>query len=346
MHNPYAPPTESSPAIVDRYPNDSMNVDRGKVTGAGVTLIIIGALQLVAGLALYSGALGHIPNIKIIGIGAAIEGVLNILLGILTLKNSYPAAVIGLVLNSLALLVTLLSLNIIGIAIRGAAVAVIARGVGALKGINNRIAEPVQQNPLTAYYHHLIPLLVRVIGADGHLDRRERGKIAVICNAMQISRYEEHRLVNAATKQGGTLDIRDAVDKYLTRARTIQLPNPEHQLITAAIAVAGADGVIVAEEEQVIYQIGDALRLSREDVAARLAAHRAKLDHLDINMAREILNVTANALPEEIEASYNTIKSEMQPQNYAHLGSNLGDYVNQRAAILEKAVQLLRSTAP
>jgi tellurite resistance protein len=346
--NPYAPPsatTSPTAQIADAFPNPDERSDRNKVLGAGITLIILGALQLLAGLVLAGGGLrlGG-STAQIIGILTVAEGAVTLTLGIFTLKNSYGAAMGGLVLACIGLGLNVLSLNMIAIAIRGAVVALVARGVSALRSINNRVAAGTPATPLTAYYHELIPIMVRVMAADGHLDRRERKKIGEVCDAMRISRYEQHRLIGQASRST-TFDVRASVQRYLQLARQIRLPTPEEQLLMAAIAVAGADGVFEAAEEQLIKEIGAAAGMSAEDIEWRVTMAKAKLGSLDSSLAREILNVDQSASPEAIETSYQTLCRELAPEAYGHLGQGMSGFVRQRVAVLDRAKDLLSPSA-
>lgn len=344
MDNPYAPPSASTTPtaqLADAYPNPDERADRGKVLGAGITLIILGALQLLVGLVVAGGGLRVGGSAaQLIGIATLVEGVVTLTLGIFTLRNSYGAAMAGLVLACIGLALNVLSLNMVAIAIRGAVVALVARGVSALRSINQRVASGQPTTPLTAYYHELIPLLVRVMAADGHLDRRERKKIGEICDAMRISRYEQHRLIGQASRST-TFDVRASVQRYLQLARQIKLPTPEEQLLMAAVAVAGADGVFESAEVELIKEIGAAAGMGAEDVEWRVSMAQAKLGSLDSSLAREILNVGPEANPETIETSYQTLCRELAPDAYGHLGERMSGFVRERVAVLDRAKDLL-----
>ncbi len=347
--NPYAPPsatTTPTTQIADAFPNPDERRDRGKVLTAGVTLVILGSLQLLVGLLISAGGVLQSAGsaAEFFGIATLIEGAITLTLGIFTLKNAYGAAMTGLVLASVGLVLSLLSLNILAIAIRAGVVALVARGVSALRSVNQRIAQGTPATPLTAYYHELIPLMVRVMAADGHLDRRERKKIGEVCDAMRISRYEQQRLVGQASRST-TFDVRTSVQRYLQLARQIQLPTPEEQLLMAAVAVAGADGVFEAAEVCLIKEIGAAAGMSSEDIEWRIVMAKAKLGSLDSSLAREILNVSQDATPETIEASYQTLYHELTPHAYGHLGERMSSFVKERIAVLDRAKDLLLGSA-
>jgi tellurite resistance protein len=340
--NPYAPPVAETQPLRERFPNPDVQLDRGKVLGAGITLIVMGGLQLLAAAALAMIGLDRIQMAGVIAVAALIEGTVTITLGIFTLRNSYPAAVTGLVLSSIGLALALISINPLAIGIRVAIVVLVYRGVSALKGVNLRIAAEAQPNPLTAYYHHFVPLLARVMAADGHLDRRERAKIVEVCDAMNISSYEQRQLIERAAAPQA-FDVAEHTRAYAARAREIGLVNPQRQLLVAAIAVAGADGVIVEAEGKMLREIGAALGTPADEVDALVEQQRAKLAELTPELARKLLNVQPDAPPEHVKASYEALRKDLEARSYEHLGHALGREVAERRAVVERAYQLLQA---
>ena len=341
--NPYAPPASADLPPQQRFPNPHVPADRRRVLGAGVTLIVLGGLQLLGGIALAAGGL-DVPLASVLGLVTAGEGVLNLVLGILTLRNSYAAAVTGLVLSILGLLGTLLSFNLIGIIIRGVVVGLIAGGVSALRNVNLRIAVATQENPLVAYYHYFVPLLTRVMAADGHLDLRERQKIVEVCNGMSISAYEQRRLIERASAPQA-FDAAEVTRRYLEAARQVGLPSPERQLLIAAVAVAGADGVLAEAEERLIRDMGKTMAVSSGEIDALIAQQQLSMDELTPVLARRLLNVSPNQPFEQITASYQRLAGDLQKQSFSHLGAKLGEIAERRRQVLDRAYALLQQRA-
>lgn len=356
-YNPYSPPVEGAGPLVQRFPNPNAHADRGKVAGAGVTLIIVGCLQLLMGLALAGGAL-KMRYADVLGIATLVEGVITLICGIMTLRNSYGAAVFGLVLSCIGLLLSVLSFNLIGIGIRTAIVILVGRGVNAIKQINSRIMyhsavatmpppaapapapKPAEQaNPLVAYYHHFVTLLVQVMGADGHLDRRERQKIAQICDAMSISEYERERVIQNAERH--PVAVGQQAKSYLALAEQLAVSSPKWQLMVAAVAVASADGVIAEAEEKVILEIGRALGLPSEEIWPVLAEEQVDLDKLSTDQARNLLNVKEDATADQIEQAHSTLSAELAKGDYAHLGQRLTQFLVERQKVLDRAKEVL-----
>lgn len=334
--NPYAPPRADS--LLERYPNPHVKADRGKVIAAGVALIVVGLLQLGLGAALTGfGVYGQRGLYLVLATG--IEGLLSVALGIFTLRNAYGAAVTGVVLNGFGLLLAVFTGNLGAIGVRLVLLIIVGAGALALRKINRRVDSGVSGSPLTTYYHHVVPLLVRVMAADGHLDQRERQKIREVCDAMQISRYEQQRLIEQSAR-ATAFDVRARARSYLAEARQLGLSAPEQQLIVAALAVAGADGVIVEPERELIEQIGEALGLAAEDVAAQLATYEAELRDLDAVGARKLLGLGPAAGDAEIEKAYQRLAAVLEPQAYGHLGAQLGRHVQERAEVLRRAREL------
>ena len=223
---------------------------------------------------------------------------------------------------------------------RSAILAVVAKGVNALKAINARIDAPKQQSPLVEYYHHFVPLLGWVMTADGHMDRRERAKIATICNTMGISPYERDRLLRRATSPQN-FDVNAQTARYLELARAIDLATPDWQLLIAAVAVAGADGVVADGEAHVIREIGAAAGIDPEDVNGLLAQATVTPAEMDREQARQLLAVDEAASPATIEAAHKSLSEGLAQGHYGHLGQRLEAFVEARREILDRARALL-----
>jgi len=263
--------------------------------------------------------------------------------------------------------------------IRVLLVVVVAYGVGAVKRINQRIGwygelalrpptpaspedrwaparaaagasakavagttppESVPANPLIPYYHLFIRLLVRVMRADGLLDRRERLKIAEVCDAMQISSYERDRVILAAGLDPAS-DIEEQTRRYVEAAEALEIPGPRWQLVLAAIGVAGADGVIELSEQQVVLDIGAAVGIAEGEIRTILDQQVVDPDHLDAEEARRLLALPEGATPGEIEGAHESLSSSFAEGDYLHLGGRLEDFVTERQRVLDGARAVL-----
>lgn len=323
-----------SRSSAERHGNPHITKDHAKVAVAGGLLIAVGLLQV--GLAVFSIAL---PEGLAWRAAVALGGVLSVGLGVSTLRNVYGAAVAGVALHALGLLLTVSMGEVFGIGIHAVMLVVVGAGALALREINRRVDGGAVSGPLTAYYHQLVALLVRAMAADGQLDRRERQKIQQVCDAMQISRYEQQRLIEGAAR-ATAFDVRASARSYLAEARRLGVSTPEQELIVVALAVAGADGEIAAPERELIVQMALALDVSAADVDLQAALHGAELTDLDEVGARKLLGVDGTASKSDVEAAYQRRLVGLDASGYAHLGERLGRYVAGRAAVLHRAREL------
>ncbi len=209
----------------------------------------------------------------------------------------------------------------------------------ALRKVDEEIATPDKSDPLEAYYHNLLALLVRVMGADGHCDRRELSKISRLCNNMNLSDYERDLVITSANDHPPE-PLEDVVLRYRIAAEVAQIPDPAESLIVAALAVATADGILVPEERAVLEDMAKLLDVNANLYEAALAAH-ATPSKLDEETARSLLNVTPDDSAKALEAAYRSLRTELHAAHYNHLGSHLADTLTQRLILVDEAYDLL-----
>ena len=326
----------SSEPLELKYENASIEDDRRKVVIAGVMLMFIAVLQVLFAFVVLADA--GLP--EWLYYVTMIEAAVTLVLGIFVLRNSFVALTVALVLQGLGAVSVLISFNVVGIAIKAGILVVLWRAREAIQRINLRIDAPEQPNPLVAWYHEFIPLMVRVMSADGHIDHREKQKIAEICNSMKISEYERDRVLGR--DDDANTPVQKLIDRYTVKSKAVGMANPMHKVVVAAVVVAGADGIIVPEEEKLIREIGAAGGMDAAEVEALLAQHRAKLEDIDAETARKLLNVDADADAEAIRESYEAFAAELREPSFSHVGSAMEKYAGERLKMLDKAYAILR----
>lgn len=321
----------------------SLAPDDYSVQSAGFALLFYGILNIAISALLLSTGIelgtGGAPSDALI-YGSIVYGIANLVLGWRTLDNSYTALLIGFVLVLANLLVAVLLFHYLQVLLSAVVAIYINQGRMALEATNARVDHPAQTDSLTSYYHHLIPILVHVMTADGHTDRRERRKLLRALDGMKISRYEQNRLVeNAARNQD--LAVHAYVSAYLTAAKNAGLEHPEHQLMLSALAVASADGILVSEEATAILSIASAAGIPTGEAEALVSQERDRLESLDLSTARALLGVAEDAPKEAIDVAYRGLTAEFDSDAYDHLGERVVDYASERKLVIDRAYQQL-----
>lgn len=327
----------------ERFPNKDVEADQFKVNLAGGLLIVLGIVQVVVGgwlVAEISGARRVDSIIKVMAYSLVIEGVLTIACGVGTRKNSSGWALTGLILTSLGAGMAMLSANIIAIIIRAPIWIAVLSGYQALKRIDTRVAKPEQTSPLTQYYHYVIPLLVHIMRADQHIDRRERAKIYEACNQMNLSGYERRRLVEEAIKRP-EINVEIMVKRYLVSSRAIGQPSPERKLLLMALSVAEADGILLPQEVDAIHKIGRALGVPQDEVDSLLLEHIPDDGPLNEERALYVLGVPKTSSPWDIESAYQALLKDLDPAEYEHIGALVAHQVKQRRTLVEQAYRVV-----
>ena len=111
----------------------------------------------------------------------------------------------------------------------------------------------------------------------------------------------------------------------------------------AALAVAFADGVIRDEEEGELRAFSRALGIEDVDLTALIAQHRAEVEALTPELARELLGVTEDATELEIDEAYRNLFVDLAAEDYEHIGRGLSDYAANRRTVIERAHELLKA---
>ena len=313
--------------------------DRSKIRIAGFALLAVGALQ--AGIALWAWFKGNFATP--LRIPWVAQGGLSMVFGVLALANSFTACIFAAILHGIGAVVSFRTGDTIAVAIEIAVVVVSVRGLLGVMATNNRLANPEASDPLSAYYNAFVRLLVRVMKADGHLDDRERQRIAEFCDVMQLTGYEQQRVINAAA--GEWVDVSAAAQSYLRHATQLGLRQPERQLIIGALAIAAADGVLASEEEGVLGELAQAVGMPDQELRTMIEQERATIGELDELHARLVLNVEpSDGLP-QIQRSYKALMHEFDEARFAHLGSRLSEHIKQRREVIQRAFRLLTSSS-
>lgn len=207
--------------------------------------------------------------------------------------------------------------------------------------LDREIAAPDKTDPLQVYYHNLLLLLVRVMAADGHCDRRELSKISRLCNGMSLSDYERDLVIASASLQ--TADpVSEVLERYRMAAEAAYVPGPAQSLLLSALAVATADGDLAAAERAAILDLAEKVGVEAAPYVALMDAH-ALPTPLDPCHARVVLDVPDDADDAALDAAHARLCSELDASRYAHLGDHLGDALSARRALLDEAHAVLRT---
>jgi len=341
---------DDTAAIVAHHPNQGRFVHSSWINLLVGILVTLSFLELVTGFVLLFHAdmhtvrVDHGTRLDIFSVALIGQGVANLGLAY-AIWHHRMRALGGVILFSIVNVVAAVATFEWYLMVYAAVTCVIFWWAGlALRKVDEEIATPDKSDPLEAYYHNLLHLLVRVMRADGHCDRRELSKIARLCNDLNLSDYERD-LVIASANEHPPEPLKDVVIRYRIAADVAQIPDPAQSLIVAALAVATADGVLVDEERTVIEDMAKHLNVNAALFEAALAAH-APPDHMSEDYARSLLNVTARADAPEIEAAHQSLRSELHAAHYNHLGSRLAKIVNERLILVDDAYNLLHHKAP
>ncbi len=324
-----------------RFPNENVRGDSSRVLVAGTVMICSGAIQVILGvlkLSLLAGATDGALE-QGFAILSLIAGAMTVVLGTAALRNDYDAAQFALYTALTCAVVEIFSFDLLLSVMNAAVLGVLLWAVRGLRQVNARIAAPEQKNPLTGLYHHLLPLLVHAMKIDGHVDRRERRRISQICDSMNISHYEQARLIDTAAED--EIDLQAHVTGYLSAAERAEVSGPKFQLMVACMAVVGADGVVAREEEALIREIAKAAGLRARDAEQLLRNQQTKLQQMTPGTARAVLGLEGEQDYASVKAAYDELSAELE-RDFSHLGQGLTVYVAERKTILDEALRLLR----
>ncbi len=322
---------------------DNVWEDQRHVVFAILALLGVALLQTVVGIL----ALGQMFSIFTentnlwVGRISLLQAVLLYGMALGTYFHRSFFAMGGTIISGIALLASIFALNFYLILISLACFILILRGYLTLRSIDARVAKEEQSDPMVDFYHRLIPVLVRVMAADGHLDRRERKKISQLCDRMRISKYEQQQLIRKALKYKQN-PIEPLIDGLLAATTKVGYVDPHRKLLSSMLAVASADGIFVPEEISLLRQVGKQLEVPNNVIDAMLRQHQTKLEHIEPAIAREILSVGPNATTEQIRDAYLAFLQDFETEQYNDVGSTLKEHILQRKEVVERAFEVLQ----
>lgn len=355
-------PTPSPPGVPSpwerRFPEETVSVEKNKVTAAAFGLVLMAVVQILIGILHMPTVLtGRGSNIVLLHmlvpehanefLGFALFGVATLALvcsGVLARSPSMLVALVALIATASGFIVLVIVGHWIGAVVTAGAKLLVLNAILSLRRMKHMVWEEAERNPLVAHYRLLVRLLVRMMAADRHVDRREAETIMRVCNSLRISKDAQRQFVEEALDEveGEASELEPHARRYLELADEAGIPHPQRTALMAAAAVASADGVIGDVEEAELHSLGSALQLEEAEVSRVIAQHRARLNELTPELARQLLNVDHSATELDLQEAYRAVIDDLQIDDYDHLGKGLVDYAEQRRAIVERAYELLK----
>jgi len=331
----------------DASSHDNVYSDFAAVRFAVLALLAAFAVQLIIGIYLIGRGLPGIEprTATRVGLFSLVEAAFLLGLAWGAYKMRSEAVLGGMVLTCFGVVTSLITMQPVIIVINLLLVLAIFKGHRALVKMNQRIESETQTNPMTRYYHRMIPILVRVMGADGHVDRRERNKISQLCNNMNISTYERNYLIKRASRtarQASPASLKLLIEQFLAAGEALDHVIPDLECMYAALAVIESDGVVLPEEVDILQDIGSYLGWDLEEMKQFVLQNRTDLKELDLDKAYEILGLSESATMQQIERAHQDFIAEMNAEQFKHIGTPLGDNVEKRRQILDRAYQVLK----
>ena len=321
--------------FIQAYPNPAIEEDKRKISHALIFLWIIAGLAVVGGLAIILQ-----DNNPVIGWTAVVSGGIYGLCALaIQLRHSTVATIIAATLIVLNLLGSIMAVNIIGIVVNGFFLASVLRAHSAIKSIKMRVAMSDQDNPLVAYYHALVPLVVEVMKADGRIDPREIAQFNSMCDKMHVSEMERKLLMDKAMQ--GNEPISVLVPRFLQAASKLGVEDPAGHLIEALLVMAASDRQLHPSEKQVLRKVAIVSRYDEDTLERRMAEVEHQIQSLSRSDALGILGLTEGATPEQIEATYQQLRAAANPADYLHLGQAVAQKVAERREMLDRARAVL-----
>ncbi len=341
-------PAADTSHLAAEHPNAGRYVHGSWIGGILAIIISLSFVELIAGFVLvfYADSMRSSEGVRmdLFSVALLVQGVANLGLAYAIKQHRMRALgwVILLSVLSLAAAVATLQWYLI---LYAAVTCILFWLAGrSLSKVDADIASADKSDPLQVYYHNLLQLLVHVMRADGHCDRRELSKITRLCDNMNLSDYERD-LVIESTNDHPLEPLSDVIPRYRMAADLAHIPDPAQSLIVAAVAVAAADGVLASEERAAIEDMAKHLDVDATLYEAALAAH-APPDQMSEDLARTLLNVTADTDATELDSAYQTLRAELNAAHFAHLGHRLAKTLNERLILVDEAYDLLHRKAP
>lgn len=357
-HSPTPTPAGVPSPWEKRFPDDTVAVEKNKVTAAAFGLVLMAVVQILIGIL-------HMPMSSIEMVGRndllhflvpehvsefwgftlfATATLALVCSAVLARSPTMLVALVALVAAAAGFIVLVIVGHWIGAIVSAGTKLLVLNAVLSLRRIKHMVWEEAERNPLVAHYRLLVRLLVRMMAVDRHVDRREAETIMRICNSLRISKDAQRQFVEEALDEveDEESDLEPHARRYLELAEEAGIPHPQRTALMAAVAVASADGVIGDAEEDELHSLGSSLELDKGEVSRVIAQHRASLNDLTPELARQLLNVESTASSLELEEAYRAVIDDLQLDDYDHLGEGLVDYADQRRAIVERAFELLK----
>jgi len=126
------------------------------------------------------------------------------------------------------------------------------------------LLDPPSFHPDTTVRKHfreiMLWAMVLTAAADGHIDEREKETIIKHCRGL-ISRHEVKRVLSQVVR--GNIDINRKLREIMSKAASFMPTEVRYKLIEDTVAVAAADGVILPEEERIVFLLATVLSVPR-----------------------------------------------------------------------------------
>ncbi len=339
----------SAEDLLRHHPNRGQLLDGTQVGLAALLLACTAAVQIVVGSVILfvqtpNGSISGPTVWKVFAGGLVVQAVANLVLMVTTARHSVSAPRLALYVSLGGAVYSIITVNPWAMAACGWSTVLQWRMHRAFQMMLARVAETDKQDPMEAYFHNLLLLLVWVMRADGHCDRREIRKLRTTCDGMNLSAWERD-VVLASANLSSRKALRDGAKRYLQAAKAAAIPDPGTSLLVVATAVAGADGVIVREEADALRELAELAGVSSDNVTQLLLGQQLHLDALDVPRAHELLHLDDGATRIQVQEAHLALAAELEATRYQHIGKTLADQLRQRHTILDRARDLLLKDA-
>lgn len=219
-------------------------------------------------------------------------------------------------------------------------------GLGALERVLEHAESQKPPDPKVECYHHLVPILVRLMTAEGDVDRRELQRIKEICDPVDITVYEHDYLAHRAQREQ-EYPLGDLVKGYLKAAKKVAGLHPRHSLLAASLAVVEADGVIALGEVRLLREISDLLGYEPEQFERIMRQMRMRIEQMDLARAAHLLGVSEEATRAEIEQAHRRLLQDfLGVRHGAAFGDKIEEILQKRRDILEQAYMMMIERLP
>lgn len=339
----------SSEALLRLHPNRGQLLDGTQVGLTALLLVCTAAVQgFVGSMILFVASPAETITgpaaWKVFAVGLLIQAAVNLWFVVATLRHRVGAPRLALYVSLVGVLLSMGTVHAYAIAACATCAGVLWRSHMAFQMMLARVAEPEKKDPLEAYYHNLLQLLVWVMRADGHADRRELRKINTTCNAMNLSAWERDVVIASANLEDRK-DLRTAAERYLVAAQETSIADAGNALVVVASAVAGADGVIAKNEADAVRELAKLVGVTESQSGQILLQQQLHIETLDAPRAHELLHLEQGASEAQVQEAHRTLTDELSRTHYQHIGTSLDEQIRQRHTMLDRARDLLLKEA-